>query len=49
MCNSRLSGDGGASFVFENATVIAPDTEITIALGYEKDQLDPHSRSFLQK
>ena len=38
---ASLRGNGAAVFVFENATVIAPGKEITVALGGEKDQLDP--------
>ena len=38
---ASLRGNGGASFVFGNATVIAPGGEITVKLGGDKDQLDP--------
>lgn len=38
---SAIRGNNGASFVFENATVIAPGAEISVKLGGEKDQTDP--------
>ena len=38
---ASLHGKNGASFVFGNATVIAPGAEISVKLGGEKDQNDP--------
>lgn len=38
---ASLRGNGGATFVFGNATVIAPGEEISVSFGGEKDQHDP--------